>query len=117
MKVSFEGVNEQVLSFKSASTTDGALEGKFVKMSANFTVNTCAATNAFAGICIHDEDGFADVMTHGYVECAYTGSTAPAVGYAILNCASATAVQTAEAGREVLVLKVDTTNNIVGFIM
>lgn len=117
MKVSFEGVNEQVLSFKSASLTDGALEGKFIKMSDNFTVAACAATNAFAGMCIHDEGGFADVMTHGYVECTYTGETAPAVGYAILNCASATTVQAAETGREVLVLKVDTTNKIVGFIM
>lgn len=117
MKVSFEGVNEQVLSFKSASVTDGALEGKFIKMSGNFTVAACAATNAFAGMCIHDEGGFADVMTHGYIECEYSGDTAPAVGYATLVCASATTVSTAQTGREVLVLKVDTTNKIVGFIM
>lgn len=117
MNVSFEGINEQVLSFKSASETNGALVGKPVKMSANFTVAGCSANDVFAGICIHDADGFADVMTHGYVECAYLGTTAPAVGFALLDCASASAVEAAEAGREVLVLKVDTTNKIVGFIM
>ena len=117
MNVSFEGVNEQVLSFKSASSTNGTLVGKPVKMSANFTVAGCSANDVFAGICIHDADGFADVQTCGYVECAYTGDTAPAVGYGLLACASASAVAAAEAGREVLVLKVDTTNKIVGFIM
>lgn len=117
MKVSFEGVNEQVLSFKSASVTDGALVGKPVKMSANLTVAGCSANDVFVGFGIHDEDGFADVQTHGYVECAYTGDTAPAVGYGILVCASASAVAAAEAGREVLIVSVDTTNKIVGFIM
>ena len=117
MKVSFEGVNEQVLSFKSASTTDGALVGKPVKMSANLTVAGCSANDVFVGFGIHDEDGFAEVMTHGFVKCAYTGDTAPAVGYGILACASASAVKPASAGNRVLILSVDTTNKIVGFIM
>lgn len=117
MKVSFEGVNEQVLSFKSASVTDGALVGKPVKMSASLTVAGCSANDVFVGFGIHDEDGFAEVMTHGFVKCAYTGDTAPAVGFATLVCSSATAVKTASTGRQVLVLTVDTTNKIVSFIM
>ena len=117
MKVSFEGVNEQVLSFKSASVTDGALVGKPVKMSANLTVAGCSANDVFVGFGIHDEGGFAEVLTHGFVTCAYTGDTAPAVGYGILACASATAVKTASTGREVFIVSVDTANKIVGFIM
>ena len=40
MKVSFEGVGEQVLSFEKASGTE---KGVFVKVSANNTVAACAA--------------------------------------------------------------------------
>ena len=116
MKVSFEGVNEQVLSFKSASTTDGALVGKPVKMSANLTVAGCSANDVFVGFGIHDEDGFANVMTHGYVECAYT-DTAPSVGYGILVASTAGKVKGALSGKEYLIIKVDTTNGVVGFML
>ena len=46
MKVSFEGVGEQVLSFEKASGTE---KGVFVKVSANNTVAACAAADNFAG--------------------------------------------------------------------
>ena len=42
MKVSFEGVGEQVLSFEKASGTE---KGVFVKVSANNTVAACAAAD------------------------------------------------------------------------
>ncbi len=117
MNVSFEGVNEQVLSFKSASGNSAAVKGKFAAMSANFTVAVADEDDIFVGMCIKSADGFADVMTHGYVECKYTGTTAPTVGYNLLVCSDDDTVEVAEAGREVLVLKVDSTNSIVGFIM
>lgn len=116
MNVSFEGVNEQVLSFKSASGDNAAVKGKFVAMSDNFTVARCGASDTFVGMCIKNSDGFADVMTHGYIECKYSGSE-PNVGYCKLSCPAADTVKAAEAGREVLVLKVDTASKIVGFIM
>ena len=65
MKVSFEGVGEQVLSFEKASGTE---KGVFVKVSANNTVAACAAADNFAGYCIDTADGFAVVKTHGYIE-------------------------------------------------
>ena len=76
MKVSFEGVGEQVLSFEKASGTE---KNVFVKLSANNTVAACAAGDKFAGYCISTDDSFAVVKTHGYIEVGYTG-TAPAVG-------------------------------------
>ena len=117
MNVSFEGVNEQVLSFKSATGDSAAVKGCFAAMSGNFTVALADEDDIFVGMCIKCADGFADIMTHGYIECAYTGTTAPTVGYNLLACADEETVEVAEAGREVLVLKVDTTNKIVGFIM
>ena len=116
MNVSFEGVNEQVLSFKSATGDAAAEKGKFAAMSDNFTVAVCAANSVFVGMCINKVDNFADIMTRGYMECKYSG-TAPKLGYVKLACASADTVASADAGREVLVLKVDTANKTVGFIM
>lgn len=80
MKVSFEGVGEQVLSFNKAS---GVTKGALVKMSANSTVKACDAGDRFMGVCIASGDAFAEVKTAGYVELGYSG-TAPAVGYAKL---------------------------------
>ena len=113
MKVSFEGVGEQVLSFMKASVVE---KGSLVKLSANATVAKCAAGDNFAGVCIKADDSFADVKTSGYVELGYTG-TAPAVGYAKLTAAGADKVKTADTGREYLVISVDSAAAVVGFIM
>ena len=113
MKVSFEGAGEQVLSFMKAS---GVEKGSLVKLSANATVAKCAAGDNFAGVCIKADDSFADVKTAGYVELGYTG-TAPAVGYAKLAAAGDGNVKTADTGREHLVINVDSTAAVVGFIM
>jgi len=51
-----------------------------------------------------------------YVELEYTG-TAPTVGYSKLLASAAGKVKADSDGAEFLVLKVDTTNKIVGFIM
>lgn len=113
MKVSFEGIGEQVISFSKAS---GVTKGSLVKLSANATVAACAAGNKFAGVCINDAGSFAEVKTAGYVELGYTGD-APSVGYATLTAASANKVKADSSGREYLVVKVDTTAQTVGFMM
>ena len=114
MKVSFEGIGEQLISFAAAN---GTVKNEFVKVSANGTVAKCSADDVFAGYCVKTEAGFADVMTHGYIEVGYTGQTAPSVGYGTLSAAGSGKVQADEDGREYLIIKVDTTNAVVGFIM
>ena len=111
MKVSFEGVGEQVLSFNKAS---GVTKGALVKMSANST----DAGDRFMGVCIASGDAFAEIKTAGYVELGYSG-TAPAVGYATLAAdAAAGKVKTVTTGgAQYLVIKVDTAAGTVGFIM
>lgn len=113
MKVSFEGVGEQVLSFEKAS---GTAKNVFVKVSANNTVAACSAGDNFAGYCIDTDDSFAVVKTHGYIEVGYTG-TAPTVGYAKLAADADGKVKKSDTGREFLVIKVDSTAATVGFIM
>ena len=103
MKVSFEGIGEQVLSFSKASDVT---KGAVVKMSANSTVKACSAG-----------DRFAEVKTAGYVELGYTDD-APAVGYAKLAASTAGKVKAVTTGgAEYLVIKVDTAAGTVGFIM
>ena len=112
MKVSFEGIGEQVVSFAAA----GNVKGNFVKMSGNGTVAPCASADNFMGFCLDAEGGFADVQTHGYICCPYTG-TAPAVGYSQLAADVNGKVKSAQTGREYLVLTVDTNAKTLGFIM
>ena len=115
MKVSFEGVGEQVLSFNKAS---GVTKGALVKMSVNSTVKACDAGDRFMGVCIASGDAFAEVKTAGYVELGYSG-TAPAVGYATLAADDAAGkVKTVTSGgAQYLVIKVDAAAGTVGFIM
>ncbi len=113
MKVSFEGVGEQVLSFMKAS---GVESGSVVKLGSNATVAVCAAGDKFAGVCIKADDSFADVKCAGYVELSYTG-TAPALGYTKLAAAGSGKVKAADTGREYLVINVDSSAATVGFIM
>lgn len=113
MKVSFEGIGEQLLSFNAAGGTE---KGKLVKISANNTVAPCSAGDKFAGVCVKANGDFADVMTAGYVELSYTGS-APALGFAKLVSADDGKVKTDAVGREYLVIMVDTAASAVGFIM
>jgi len=116
MKVSFEGAGEMLLSFLNASGASAAESGNLVKMSANNTVAVCADDDRFCGVCIHADSANADVQLKGYVELEYTG-TAPTVGYSKLLASAAGKVKADSDGAEFLVLKVDTTNKIVGFIM
>lgn len=113
MKVSFEGIGEQVISFKKGNGTE---KGLFVKMGANATASACSAGDDFMGLCIHADGAFCEVMTHGYMECAYSGS-APAVGYSVLVADAGGKVKTAASGRSYLVINVDTTAKTVGFMM
>ena len=113
MKVSFEGIGEQVISF----AADGTVKGAFVKMSDNGEVTACDAEDNFMGFCIDEDGGFASVLTHGFVKCPYTGDDAPEVGYGTLTADAGGKVSVSEDGREYLILEVDTTAETVGFIM
>lgn len=113
MKVSFEGLGEQIVSFLKG---DGAEKGVFVKVSASDTVAAAASGDCFAGLCVHADDAFADVRLKGCVTCAYTG-TAPSVGFAKLVSAGGGSVKADDGGREYLILKVDSAASTLSFIM
>ena len=116
MKVSFGGIGESVATFYN-NASSGAAPGGVAKISANGEVAACANGNAFCGVCVSSDDNFAAVQISGFVTLPYAG-TAPARGYVKLSAAGSREVKAdASAGREYLVIEVDTVAKTVGFIL
>lgn len=113
MNVSFNGFNENVLTFNSQGEV---ISGALVKMAGNGTVTPCADGDKFAGVAVNEAGGCAGVQLKGYVTCAYTG-TAPTVGFCNLLAGGASAVKTGTTGVQYLVLDVDAAAKTVGFIL
>ena len=115
MKVSFEGIGENIVTFynnKAAQATAGAP----VKMSAACEAAKCGDGERFFGVAVAGDSEFAAVQTKGYVEAAYSGS-APVVGFGKLAADANGGVKTDANGGEFLIVDVDITNKIVGFIL
>lgn len=110
-KVSFEGIGELAATFYH----DEANKGAPVAMSGSGCVKNCASGEAFIGVCSNVNAMTAQVQLHGYVRLPYTG-TAPAVGFSAL-AADGNGGVTAGGSRTYLVLDVDTTDAVVGFML
>ena len=115
MKVSFEGIGENIVTFYNSKTNPAAV-GVPVKMSAACEAAKCGDGERFFGVAVAGDSEFAAVQTKGYVEMPYTG-TVPAVGFGKLAADAAGGVKTADAGSEFLIVDVDVTNKVVGFIL
>ncbi|HHU23030.1 MAG TPA: hypothetical protein GXZ52_06425 [Clostridiales bacterium] len=136
MKVSFEGIGETVATFYNSGAS-GAEKGAPVKLSANGEVCKCAAGENFAGVAISVNGGFAAVQTAGYVRLPYSGDVAPQVGRqhlvtdglggVMVDAGTADKVSIGDTdyptgtisytGESYLVLDVDTSDRLVGFMM
>ena len=115
MKVSFEGVGENVVTFYN-NTTNTVLAGMPAKMSGNGEVSKCADGERFFGVALAGDSDFAAVQTNGYVELGYTG-TAPTLGFCKLAADGNGGVKCDENGGELLVVDVDDLNLIAGIIL
>lgn len=109
MDISFIGYKENVITFECEDTVEA---GKLVKMSASGKVADAAADDAFIGVALSVDGGYAAVQLDGYVECAKSGTVS--VGYQKLVAASS-GVKTAESGVDRLVVYAD--DSKVGFIL
>ena len=112
--ITFDSIREDLVTFTAAS---GLTAGKPCKISANGTVSACSEDDAFCGVAKQVRGGLAGVQMHGYVELAYTGTTAPTVGWCGLSADGAGGVQKDADGRAYLVAKVDTTAGTVGLFL
>lgn len=114
MNVSFDGFNENVLTFNSQGAVCSAA---LVKMADNATVSPCADNDKFIGVVRNTSDGLAGVQVGGYVTCSYTGTTAPTVGFCNLAAGGANVVKVSSTGMPYLVVDVDASSKTVGLIL
>lgn len=111
--ICFDGIGTQVITMQA----ENALESAPCKVSKNGTVAQAASGDAFHGVVVWLRDGFAGVQTKGFITLPYTGSEAPALGYAKLSADGNGGVAAAGSGMDRLVVDVDTVNNKVTFCM
>ena len=99
MSVSTKGFCENVLTLKAAS---GLTAGVPVAVSANDTVSFAGADAKFCGVGVNVNGGYAGVQLCGAVTLPYTGTEAPAVGYAALAADGAAALRSAQRATTIL---------------
>ena len=117
MSVSFEGFNEKFATFQCAS---GLTAGTPVKLTANGKVGACSKGERMIGVAAAVSlDNHALVQVEGYVQMAYSGTNAPALGWTKMVTAEGGGLtaDSATAGSEYLVLDVDSTSSKVGFML
>ncbi|MBQ7202863.1 MAG: hypothetical protein IJS03_02465 [Eubacterium sp.] len=115
MSISHKGYETKCLTFETGETITA---GELVTVnSLGQAVKTSNGGN-FVGVCIAVRNGYASVQVEGYVELPYSGS-APSVGLATLVSDSNANIKAGGENDVVYykVLKRDTTNKIVGFIL
>ena len=114
MNVSFNGFQEQIVTFE----TDAALEaGVPVKVAANGRVAKCGDGDIPAGVtAAPSREGLAAVQVNGYVRIGYSG-TVPELNRTTVAADATGGIKTSEKGREVLVVEQDTAAKQVGMIL
>ena len=116
MSISFKGYGENVLTFQASLTNVGVP----VIINGNYMVSSAPAEKDFVGITCSADGKYTGVIMNGYVEVPYTGG-APAFGYVNLVANGSGGVKVPASATSsnhiVRVIKVDTSNNIVGFIL
>ncbi|MBR0412102.1 MAG: hypothetical protein IJI47_00850 [Eubacterium sp.] len=115
MSISFKGYENKTITFEAA---EGLTAGAPVTVDANGKAANASADGYFVGVCTAIRNGWASVQTEGYVEVPYTG-TAPSHGLVSLVAAGESKVKAGGDGDIALykVIKVDTENTTVGFIL
>lgn len=113
MNIAYNGFHTDVLSMEA----DGNINiGSPVIVNDKGFCHAASNNAEIFGVAVSKRDELIGVQLTGYVELPYT-STAPTHGYCKLVCSNATSVKVSENGRQYKVIKVDTANKIVGFIL
>lgn len=115
MGISFHGFHAKVITFYAGESCE---VGKAVTISEDGEAVKAANNGRFIGICTSLRNGVAGVQVEGYVELPYSG-TAPKHGVNRLICAAndCLAASSDDMAQYYKILKVDTDNKIVGFIL
>lgn len=115
MNISFEGLQNAVVTFQE----DAVTAGYPVAMSSAGTVSNAAAGVAPVGVALNVRGGCAAVQVKGYAVLGYSG-TAPGLGWTALTADGSGGVKTpgsTDKGRDFLVVQVDSTEKTVGLFL
>lgn len=112
MKVCFNGIGQQVVTFMDG----GSVKGQVCKVSDGGTVAACDSGDVFAGVVVYTDGDWADVQLKGYVTVPFTG-TAPSPGWCDMVGDGSGGVNVSNDGRKCLVAEVDTTAKTVGMFI
>jgi hypothetical protein len=114
MSISYNGYNVQVLTAENENATIGYP----VTLQSNKIIKATSGA-PFIGVCVAVRGDYASVQTEGYIELSYEG-TAPKLGYCSLVSKGNGKVVSADVStgmKAYKVLKVDTDNCTVGFLL
>jgi len=117
--VKFDGIGEELVTFKHSTLTEGTHENYPVAVSANDTVSAPSDGDVFEGVVqmIDDNNNVCSVQIKGFVTIDYTG-TAPTVGWDTLvsNGAGGVKIASDAVGKPMYrVVNVNTTAETVTF--
>lgn len=112
MNVSFEGLENAVVTFQEEEVTAGYP----VAMRSGAVVGNAAAGDAPVGVALHVRGGCAAVQIKGFAVLPYSGD-APALGWSALAADGTGGVKAAAGGREYLVVQVDSQDKTVGLFL
>ena len=109
----FSGFNTKAITLNAEGTVT---EGMAVKLSASDAVTKAGADEKFCGVCSAVRGGYASVVMAGHVKVGYSDA-APTIGYCNLVSDGNGNVKISTAGKEYLVVDVDTTNKTIEIII
>ena len=112
MEISFAGIGQVAATFAVTQTEEKPLAiGHAVALTAADTAGLGSAGAAPCGVILSlDKDDRAAVQVDGFVQVAYSGQTAPTVGWGTLGVDGSGGVQAVSTGgRPCLIVSVDTT--------
>ena len=112
MDVSFNGIGEKLVTFAGKDVK----KGEVVKVSGEGTVAPCEAGDAFDGLAVLADDGFAGVMLRGFADVTYSESE-PKVGHNKFSADGKGGVKVDDGGRDYLTVAVDAANKAATILM
>ena len=115
MKGFFDGIGQWAATFRCQKLTPGQV----VKFAAGGQAVSCDADDQFCGSVISvGRDGSAcSVALGGIVSASFSGKTAPAIGWCSLAADGNGGVSASESGLPFRVVDVDSTHNLVTFVL
>ncbi len=115
-KISFEGYNENCLTFNKAENSE-IKKGDFVSLSANGTVTVASAGADIIGCCVDIDGDYATVQTQGYIQATMASGESIALGYTSVSVNANQQIVASTTARKVLVVEIDSSSNTIGFIL